>query len=56
MPAHDVDELRIALRGPHRGGLSDNPEQETGEPQPQTETERRRQGAVEDRDRTRRAA
>ena len=55
MPAHDIDELRIALRGPHRGGLTENPEQETGEPQPQAETERRRQGAVEDRDRARRA-
>ena len=46
----------IALRGPHRGGLTENPEQETGEPQPQAEAERRRQRAVEDRDRARRAA
>src|SRR5882724_2311242 len=56
MAAHHVDELRIALRGPDRGGLTENPEQETGEPQPQAETERRRQGAIEDRDRARRAA
>src|SRR5450631_1494076 len=56
MPAYDIDKLRIALRRPHRGGLTDDPEQETGEPQPQTETERRRQGTVEDRNRTRRAA
>src|SRR5216684_429402 len=56
MAAHHVDELRIALGGPDRGGLTENPEQETGEPQPQAETERRRQGAVEDRDRARRAA
>src|SRR6266851_9962089 len=56
MAAHHVDEQRIALRGPDRGGLTENPEQETGEPQPQAETERRRQGAVEDRDRARRAA
>ena len=28
MPAHHVDELRIALGGPHRGGLTDHPQQE----------------------------
>src|SRR5882672_2081436 len=27
MAAHHVDELRIALRGPDRGGLTENPEQ-----------------------------
>src|SRR5216683_1447038 len=56
MAAHHVDEQRIALGSPDGGGLTENPEQETGEPQPQAETERRRQGAVEDRDRARRAA
>src|SRR6266478_5579003 len=56
MAAHHVDEQRIALGGPDGAGLTENPEQETGEPQPQAETERRRQGAVEDRDRARRAA
>src|SRR6266852_786712 len=53
MPADDVDKLRVALRRPHRGGLTDDPEQETGEPQPQTKAERRRQGTVENRNRTR---
>ena len=43
MPAHDIDELRVALRRPHRGGLTEDPEQEAGDPQPQTEAERRRQ-------------
>ena len=56
MPPYDIDELRIALRRPHRGGLSDDPEQETGEPQAQTKAERRRQGPVEDRNRARGAA
>src|SRR6266568_8524495 len=56
MPAHDVNELRIALRRPRRGGLTDDPEQEPGEPQPQAQAERRRQGTVEDRNRTRGAA
>src|SRR5216683_2749767 len=56
MAAHHVDEQRIALGSPDGGGLTENPEQETGEPQPQAETERRCQGAVEDRDRARRAA
>src|SRR5216684_2722480 len=56
MAAHHVDELRIALGGPDGGGLTENSEQETGEPQPQAETKRRRQGAVENCDRARRAA
>src|SRR5712691_11112714 len=56
MAAHHVDEQRIALGGPNRAGLTENPKQETGEPQPQAETKRRRQGAVEDRDCARRAA
>src|SRR6266851_604628 len=56
MTAHHVDEQRIALGGPDRGSLTEDPEHETRDPQPQTETERRRQGAVEDRDRARRAA
>src|SRR5450755_1410127 len=53
MPAYDVDKLRVALRRPHRGGLTDEPEQETGEPQPQAQAERRRQSTVQDRNRTR---
>ena len=56
MSAHHIDEQRIALGGPDRGGLSDDPKQETGEPQPQAEAECRRQRAVEDRDRARRTA
>src|SRR5271154_3824733 len=34
MASHDVDELRVALRRPHRGGLTRGGEQETGKPQP----------------------
>ena len=56
MPAHDVDEERIALRGPDGGGVAERPEQETGDPEPQAEAERGGQRAVEDRDRPRRAA
>ena len=56
MPADDIDELRITLRGPDGGRLSQDPEQETREPQPEAQTERRRQRAVEDCDRARRAA
>src|SRR5882724_39459 len=56
MTAHHVDELRIALGSPDRGGLTENPEQETGEPQPQAETKSCGERAVEDRDRARRAA
>src|SRR5467141_154386 len=56
MAAHHVDELRIALRGPDRGGLTENPKQETGDPQPQAETKSCGERAVENRDRARRAA
>src|SRR6516164_10276977 len=56
MTAHHVDEQRIALGGPDRGSLTENCNQQTGEPQAQAETERRRQGAVENCDRARRAA
>src|SRR5882724_5519682 len=55
MPAHDVDELGVTFGGPNRDGLAKNPEQETGEPESQTKAERRRQRAVEDRNRARRA-
>jgi hypothetical protein len=38
MAAHHVDEQRIALGSPDGSGLTENPKQETGEPQPQAET------------------
>ena len=47
---------RIALGRPDGGGMADDPEQEPGDPQAQAEAQRRRQRAVEDRDRARRAA
>src|SRR5216684_3076944 len=56
MTAHHVDELRIALRRPDRGGLTENPKQETGDPQPQAETKSCGERAVENRDRARSAA
>ena len=56
MPAHHIDELRIALGGPDGGEVADDPEHEAGEPQPQAKAERGRERAVEDRDRARRAA
>src|SRR5258707_659655 len=56
MAAHHVDKQRIALRRPDRGGLTENPKQETGDPQPQAETKGCGGRAVEDRDRARRTA
>src|SRR6267142_3038607 len=56
MAAHHVDELRIALRRPDRGRLTENPKQETGDPQPQAETKSCGERAVENRDRARSAA
>src|SRR4051794_28613848 len=55
MTAHHFDERRIALRGPHRDHVTDEPEQQAEEPEPQTKAERRRQRAVDDRNRARRA-
>ena len=40
MPAHHLDELRIALRGPDGDELGDDPEDKPGDPQAQAETER----------------
>ena len=56
MPAHHVDEGGIALGGPDRGRVTDDPEQETRDPEPQTKTKGGRERAVDDRDRPRRAA
>ena len=56
VPAHHVDELRIALGGPHGGGVPEQSQQDSSDPHPKTEAKRGSQGAVEDRDRTRRAA
>src|SRR6266851_4075093 len=56
MAAHHVDELRIALGSPDGGGLTEKPEQETGDPQPQAETKGCGERAVENRDRARRTA
>ena len=43
VPAHDLDEVGIALGGPDGGHVADEPEEETGEPKPQTEAEGRGQ-------------
>ena len=56
MAAHHVDELWIALGSPDGGGLTENPKQETGDPQPQAETKSCGERAVENRDRARSAA
>ena len=52
MPTHHVDELRIALRRPDGGSLTDRPHQKTRDPQPQAEAKRCRQRAIEDGNRT----
>ena len=56
MTAHDVDELRVAFRRPHRREMSDRPHRETDQPQAQTEADGSRQCPVGDGDRARRAA
>ncbi len=47
MPACNLDELRIALRCPDGGHVTDEPEQETGEPKPKAEAQCCGQGAVQ---------
>src|SRR5271166_2807355 len=56
MSAHDVDEHRIALCRPDGGGVADDPEQEPGDPEAKAEAQRGGEGAVQDRNRPRRAA
>src|SRR3546814_6217771 len=56
MPAHDSDELRIALRGPYGRKMTGRPYCKSDQPKTQAETEGGRESAIEDRNRTRRAA
>ena len=56
MLAHDVDELGIALGGPDGREMPDGPEAEADQPEAQAEAERGGQSAVQDGQRTRRAA
>jgi hypothetical protein len=50
MPAHDLDEVGIALCRTDGGKLRYDPEGEAGDPETQTKTERCRQRSVEDGD------
>lgn len=56
MSAHHIDEGGIALGGPDRGHVADEPEDETRDPQPQSKSKGSRQCAVDNRDRPRRTA
>src|SRR6476646_4940306 len=56
MASCSLDKERIALRGPDGSGMTNCPDQEARDPQPQAEAERSGNGAVDDGDRTRRAA
>lgn len=54
VPAHDLDEGRIALGGPYGDHVADEPEEKTCQPKAQAEAKRRGQGAVENGHRSRR--
>ncbi len=54
--AHHIDEHRIALRRPNRGGVSDHRRQEPGDPQTKAEAQSRGQRPVQDRNGARRPA
>ena len=55
VPAHHLDEQRVALGGPYRRHVADRPQHEPGDPEPKPEADRGRQRAVEDGDGARRA-
>ena len=56
MAAHHIDERGIALRRPNRGGVSDHPEHQPGDPQAKAEAQCRGQSPVQDRNGARRPA
>ena len=47
MPAHDVDELRVAPCRPDRRQMTDRPEHEAGDPKAQAQADGSRERAVE---------
>src|SRR6266404_1995778 len=54
VPAHHLDEQRVALRGPDGSHVAERPQHETGDPQAKPQPDGGRHRAVEDRDRARR--
>ena len=56
VPAHHVDEGGIALGGPDRGEMADQPDHGADDPEAQAQADRGGERAVDDRDRARRAA
>ena len=56
VPAHHVDEGRVALGGPDRGEMADQPDRGADDPEAQPKTDRGGERAVDDRDRPGRAA
>src|SRR5260364_161039 len=56
VPAHDLDEVRIAFGGPDRHAMADRPEQKPRDPEPQPQAERRSERAIENGDGARRTA
>ena len=56
VPAHHVDEGGIALGGPHRRQMADQPDSDADDPEAQAQPDGGGERAVDDRDRARRAA
>src|SRR3546814_18539697 len=52
MPAHDIDELRIALRGPYGRQMTGRPDCKSAPPKTQAESAAARDSGSEDRTRT----
>src|SRR5690348_4293386 len=49
VPPHDLDELRVALRGPDRRQMANRPQHEAGDPKAQSQANGSSEGAVGDR-------
>jgi DNA-binding transcriptional LysR family regulator len=53
--ANNVDEKRVALRGPHRCHMANDPDEKAGDPEAKTEADGRRKRPIDDCDGPRRA-
>lgn len=55
MSTNDLDKVRIALGGPHRSHVANEPEQKARDPEPQTDAESSGERSIDDCDGPRRA-
>src|SRR5262249_56413094 len=51
MTTHNVDELGVTLRGPDRGGVTDGPDEKSGNPEPEPKRDGGSKRAIGNRNR-----